>query len=283
MPSTTLSQSYNLPLLTATITGISGGGNTFAALAGIIPVNSTNGFPTSGLLQTIQFDNYYRASIGSPFIISYTNITSTSFTGCTLVSGSASNYIVNNSDIINIGGSASIQVTSTTGFPTYGQLQINGNQYVSYTGISGNTFTGVTGGSGGISSGQTVISWADGYFQITPISSPTETPLHNDPNSLQTNTFGAVLTGLTAAEQFGELNLPQANSIGQMDLSSPALLADPLFYSNPNYDTIAPVNYKMRGYYMVGQVYETWISQNFPSYTPPSGHTLINVIIEEIF
>lgn len=284
MPSTTLSLGYTLPLLITTTTGISGGAQTFTALAGTIPVVSTNGFPSSGILQTIAFNSLGHSSpIATDFIINYTNITSTSFTGCTLISGSASNYLFNNYSIYNISGTSSINVASTTGFPTSGQLQINGNQYVSYTGINGNSFTGVTGGNGGVSNGQTVAFWSNGINQTTSINSPTETPLHNDPNNLQANTFGSVTTGLTGAEQFGELNLPQANSLGVLDMSGPALLANPLFYSNPNYDIIAPVNFKMRGYHVADQTYETWIVQGLPSTTPPSGHSLINIIIEEIY
>lgn len=47
--------------------------------------------------------------------------------------------------------------------------------------------------------------------------------------------------------------------------------------SNP----IVLVNYyKMRGFYAIGSVYETWIVTDVPSVTPPSGHTLNNVSIE---
>ena len=37
--------------------------------------------------------------------------------------------------------------------------------------------------------------------------------------------------------------------------------------------------YKMRGYYVAGSVYETWVVTEAPSITPPSGHTLSNVVI----
>jgi hypothetical protein len=39
------------------------------------------------------------------------------------------------------------------------------------------------------------------------------------------------------------------------------------------------VYYKMRGYYGVGSVYETWVEINAPDTTPPSGHVLSNVVI----
>jgi hypothetical protein len=257
MPSTTLSASYNLPLLITITAGIGGGGSTFAALAGTIPVNSTNGFPSTGILTTEAFDNSFDGTI-PVFIINYTGITTTSFTGCTLISGSATNYIVNSSPISYIGGggSGSINVVSTSGFPTIGELRVNGNVYLNYTGVSGNTFTGITGGNGAISNGQIVTYLAGG---------------------------AATTTLLTGAESFGELNLPQANSWGFYDMNATLAAADPNFYDNTNYDPINAVNYKMRGYYTTGQVYETWIVQNAPSYTPPSGHTLVNIIVEDIF
>lgn len=37
--------------------------------------------------------------------------------------------------------------------------------------------------------------------------------------------------------------------------------------------------YKMRGYYVTGSVYETYVVTGNPSETPPSGHTLIDVSI----
>lgn len=38
--------------------------------------------------------------------------------------------------------------------------------------------------------------------------------------------------------------------------------------------------YKMRGFYSIGGVYETWVLTDAPSVTPPSGHVLNNVAIE---
>ena len=37
--------------------------------------------------------------------------------------------------------------------------------------------------------------------------------------------------------------------------------------------------YKMRGYYVVGAVYETYVVINDPNTPPPSGHTLIDIAI----
>jgi len=37
--------------------------------------------------------------------------------------------------------------------------------------------------------------------------------------------------------------------------------------------------YKMRGYYVVGSIYETYVVINNPNTPPPSGHTLIDIAI----
>lgn len=37
--------------------------------------------------------------------------------------------------------------------------------------------------------------------------------------------------------------------------------------------------YLMRGYYLAGAVYETWVVTTTPGSTPPSGHVLTNVTI----
>lgn len=39
------------------------------------------------------------------------------------------------------------------------------------------------------------------------------------------------------------------------------------------------IYYKMQGWYAAGSVYENWVSTNAPNYTPPSGHSLSNIVI----
>ena len=41
----------------------------------------------------------------------------------------------------------------------------------------------------------------------------------------------------------------------------------------------ATTYYKMRGYYVIGSVYEVYVVTGSPSSTPPSGHTLTNVAV----
>jgi len=45
---------------------------------------------------------------------------------------------------------------------------------------------------------------------------------------------------------------------------------------------VAQKNYRMRGYYVAGSTYEFWTSSNPYSETPPSGHTLTNVVMETV-
>lgn len=43
------------------------------------------------------------------------------------------------------------------------------------------------------------------------------------------------------------------------------------------------VYYKMQGYYVAGATYETWVGVNAPNNFPPSGHSLINIVVVSIF
>jgi len=71
---------------------------------------------------------------------------------------------------------ATINVASTTGFPTNGTIYVytsNGTQAVTYTGVTATTFTGCTGGTGSMSTGNNVTSsslmtiGSDGYTNAT--------------------------------------------------------------------------------------------------------------------
>ena len=72
-----------------------------------------------------------------------------------------------------------------------------------------------------------------------------------------------------------------------VDTSAP-LVNQPYGYIGQGY--VQPINiaggggattvtyYKMRGYYVAGSVWETWVSTGSPG-SPPSGHTLIDTVI----
>jgi len=110
------------------------GGN-FSASATTLTVDSTTGFTSTGTLK-----------IGSEYM-TYTGLTGTTFTGVTR--GHSGTAAIHNDDavIVQALGSAetTINVASTTGYPTSGTLQI-GSEQVTYTGVTATSFTGVTRG-----------------------------------------------------------------------------------------------------------------------------------------
>lgn len=161
---------------TVTYTGLSGttaftgclGG--FGSTANGNTVNNTGffvNFPTAG-----QF--FVNTGNGAQ-LITYTNVTATSFTGCTGGSGStsvggslftsfspASNYtsIAAGSNGQSL-PQTTINVASTTGFPSSGYIYVttsNGFQVVNYTNTSGgNQFTGCSGGTGTMITGDAIV------------------------------------------------------------------------------------------------------------------------------
>ena len=108
----------------------------FSASATTLTVDDTTGFTAAGTLK-----------IGSEYM-TYTGLTGTTFTGITR--GHSGTAAIHNDDavIIQALGSAetTINVASTTGYPTSGTLEI-GSEYVTYTGVTATSFTGVTRGT----------------------------------------------------------------------------------------------------------------------------------------
>jgi hypothetical protein len=68
---------------------------------------------------------------------------------------------------------ATLEVTTTTGFPPSGQLLISG-QIISYTGIAAGKFTGCTGGEGAIPKETAVIATKPGQYRLEFLASGTE-------------------------------------------------------------------------------------------------------------
>ena len=108
----------------------------FSASATTLTVDSTTGFTATGTLK-----------IGAEYM-TYTGLTGTTFTGVTR--GHSGTAAIHNDDavIVQALGSAetTINVASTTGYPTSGTLEI-GSEYVTYTGVTATSFTGVTRGT----------------------------------------------------------------------------------------------------------------------------------------
>lgn len=155
-----------------------------------INVASTAAAPTSGTI-------FVHTSTGS-HAVAYTGKTGTTFTGCTGGTGTMSTgNVVNSFAATSIPGNflgastiiasgsnglslpqATINVVSTSTFPTSGTINVytsQGTQIVSYTGVTATSFTGCTSGLGTMSTGGNVTSssllsiGSDGYTNATTI------------------------------------------------------------------------------------------------------------------
>lgn len=155
-----------------------------------INVAATAAAPASGTI-------FVHTSTGT-HAVAYTGKTGTTFTGCTGGTGTMSTgNVVNSFAATSVPGNtlgcttliasgsngaslpqATINVVSTTTFPSSGTIYIytnQGTQTVTYTGVTATTFTGCAGGSGTMSTGNNVTSnslmtiGSDGYTNATTI------------------------------------------------------------------------------------------------------------------
>jgi len=151
----TSTNSYRINYRTGTFlsgtTTIAAASNNVSLPTGTINVASTSGFPTSGTILV--------ATNAGTQTVTYTGTTGSTFTGCTGGTGTMS---TGNSVIASISlPTATLNVTSTTGFATSGTIFIcspAGRQTVNYTGTTATSFTGCTGGSGSILGGSQVVA-----------------------------------------------------------------------------------------------------------------------------
>lgn len=150
-----------------TFTGCSGGTGTMSTGGAVDNVGFFNAFPTTGTVWIVTTTGTQR--------VTYTGVTATTLTGCsggtgnTSVGGStftsfspAGNYTSitagSNGQILPQG---TINVASTTGFPTVGWVYVTtttGFQVVNYTGVTATSFTGCTGGTGTMATGNAVVT-----------------------------------------------------------------------------------------------------------------------------
>ena len=145
---------YNcyLTLAPIEITTIAPASNLAVLPQSTINVISTTGFPAFGTV-------LIESSLGTQ-AINYTGTTFNSFTGCTggigtLTSGTTIAIGSNGQTLPQ----STINVASTTNFPTSGTILVatsTGTQTVSYSGTTPTTFTGCTGGTGSMSTGGAV-------------------------------------------------------------------------------------------------------------------------------
>jgi len=118
-----------------------------------ITVGSTSGFPASGLIYVTTSDGIQR--------VKYSGTTATTFTNCTGGTGTMTATVATTTTGVQALPTATINVTSTTGFPTNGTIYVvtsAGPQIVTYTGVTATSFTGCSGGTGSTSVGGAVTS-----------------------------------------------------------------------------------------------------------------------------
>lgn len=138
---------YRSGTTTTGITSISNINNGSTLPLATVNVASTTGFPSSGTFTV-------PSSTGTQ-TITYTSTNSTQFLGCT--GGTGQIFLGNLVLAINIAlPTATLLVTSTTGFPSSGTLfafSSAGRQTITYTGSTATSFTGCTGGTGNLNAG----------------------------------------------------------------------------------------------------------------------------------
>jgi len=217
---------------TLTATGLTNGSATLPL--GTITVVSTTGFSTPNGSLLIQ------SSAGTQ-TVTYTGTTGTSFTGATggtgtIVTGgivaqtNASTTIAAGSNNVAL-PTGTINVASTTGFPTSGTLRVVSRtsasatsppsvQVIAYTGTGATTFTGCTGGTGTMFTGDAVTS--------TPIPGISDLPLvGTDFGNRVLHGFTPTSTGNVINNTGHIFNTPtgfiydfQVNSVTQVQLAS---------------------------------------------------------------
>jgi len=153
--STTVASTSNAVTFGTTTTTASAS-NGVALPNGNVNVASTVGFPTSGTISVV-------TSAGTQ-TVTYTGTNATQFTGCTGGTGT-----MTTGNLVSLPASITINVISTTGFPTTGTFLLStsaGTSTITYTGITGTSFTGCTGGTGTTFTGGTVLI-GNGFQTIT--------------------------------------------------------------------------------------------------------------------
>lgn len=105
--------------------------------------------------------------------------------------------------------------------------------------------------------------------------------------------FGAAQVGQTQSLQTiaGRINTIKPTTVGEAYVeinpvsNSGNTNAEQVLSSRTNSiitnttSSVKHVYYKMQGYFVSGAVTETWIAIDAPNFTPPSGHSLINIAV----
>jgi hypothetical protein len=172
-----LNNTNNLSFTFSQNTAIAAASNGQSLPQATINVVSTTGFPASGLIYVTTSDGVQ--------LVKYSGTTATTFTNCTGGTGTMSSGFTTTIAAASNGvalPTATINVASTTGFPTSGTIYVvtsAGVQTVTYTGTTATTFTGCSGGTGTMSTGNSVSSAGIGGVACGPnrISTASGNPL----------------------------------------------------------------------------------------------------------
>lgn len=303
----------------SSFTGCTGGGvypantpvslivSTTSASTGTLPITpinvvSTGGFPPAGNFNIV-------TSLGIQTIV-YSSITNTSFVGCVGGTGAITNtsvitpfenFLTTLSTSFTSLPTGTINVVSTAGFPSAGSFNITssvGVQTVSYTSTTSTSFVGCTGGTGSITNTSGIVYSAQ-TITTTTTSSPSTTLVvastagfPNTGTLYFNNNIVVTYTGITGTSFTGCSGLysfPIGTDVlydTASDLSS--TMQDDAFrpvqpLGGSTYDNALITFYKMRGFYVAGSVYETYVVAGYPSTIPPSGHSLINVAVVAVW
>lgn len=100
------------------------------------------------------------------------------------------------------------------------------------------------------------------------------------PSGIFTENLTRTPLSTTQTTDYGALYNAPYTDMSLYDSNDRGLTADKLGGSQSIPGSVpSTVYYKMRGYYTIGSVYETYIVTGSPSLTVPSGHVLTNIIV----
>lgn len=164
-----------------------------------INVTSTTGFPASGTMYVTTSDGVQ--------IVKYSGTTATTFTNCTGGTGTMTAGFTTTANSGQTLPVATINVTSTAGFPTSGTIYVVttvGPQTVTYTGVTPTSFTGCSGGTGSTTGAAPIGSVASagggvacGPNRIVSAISSTRIITTNFPHGMSDGQFARISSGGT--------------------------------------------------------------------------------------
>ncbi len=193
-----LNNTNNQSIITAQNTAIAAASSGQVLPQATINAVSTTGFPASGRIYVTTSDGYQ--------IVMYSGTTGTTFTNCTGGTGTMSagftTTIAAGSNGVAL-PTSTINVVSTTGFPTAGTIYVitsTGVQTVTYATTNATQFLGCTGGNGTMSTGNSVSSAGVGGIAAGPnrIVSASGNPLIINtqfPHGMTTGDYTAIQSG----------------------------------------------------------------------------------------